>query len=138
MNTANRKDIKWFRSLQLDENRQAKLVWAGVGPAGEFWVSPRDVPFIEDDVWLRAEEHPRPVFLIDINNLFINLVEAAELTTAEHVREEIKAFVVMMRGVLRPERFARNAHGQWDEEPGFSYHWPQLSAEFDSDRSEAE
>ncbi len=109
MITAKNKDIKWFRSLQSDEQGRPKWVFVGIGPNGEFWVKQCEVPYLGDDVWDQAEDHSQPLVLIQRGNVYVNVAFAAELTTSEFTRGEITGFIATMMKVLQPERDSHEA-----------------------------
>jgi hypothetical protein len=113
MITAKNKDIKWFNSLVTGENGESRYLFAGVGPAGEFWVNPQDVNFLNEEIWDRGEDFPRPLALILRGVLYVDALVVAELTPDGELRAEIEEFVAMMRGVLKPETVQKDEQGQW-------------------------
>lgn len=109
MITVKNKDIKWFKSLQADEDGRPKWVFVGVGPNGEFWARQNEVPYLGDDVWDRAEDFPRPLVMIQRGVVYVDVALAAELATSAFTREEIEAFVATMKSVLASERDSHEA-----------------------------
>jgi hypothetical protein len=109
MITAKNKDVKWFKSLQADEDGRPKWVFVGVGPNGEFWARQNDVPYLGDDVWDRAEDAPQPLLLIQRGVVYIDVALAAKLTATVFMREAIETFVATMKGVLASERDSHQA-----------------------------
>lgn len=113
MITAKNKDIKWFNSLVTGEDDRSRHLFAGVGPAGEFWVNPQDVNFLSEEIWDRGEDFPRPLALVLRGVLYVDAMVVAELTTDTGLRSEIHEFVAMMRGVLDPDSVQRDESGGW-------------------------
>jgi hypothetical protein len=104
MTVANNKDIKWFKSLQTDEDGRPKWVFVGVGPNDQLWVNQSEIPYLGDDLWDWAEDHPVPLVLIRRGVVYVDVVMATDLCASTYTRDEMMAFVIAMKEALKGGR----------------------------------